>query len=360
MTNRISVKLTVLAAAALMTFSCTSKKEENKTAEAPQATATGQVNLAIWNNYISDELLAKFTKDTGIKVNLTTYASNEELLAKVQSGAAGFDVAVPSDYMVDVMKKMNLLQKIKPDLIPNSKNLSDFVLKQYYDPQNEYSYPYAWTSVGVAVNTELYKKEIRSWHDFLDNQELSGKISMLDDVRESLGAVLKSDGKSINTTDPKQVEQAAQKLLEVKKRIKMFRSETIDSLVNNEVVAAQAYSSDALQAAQKTNGKIKFILPVEGGSQAIDNLVILQGAQNTEAAHKLINFLLSSEVNVEFVKHVLGGPVLKTTKAALPKELANNDILFPTNEQLSKFERIKDLGADLSLYEKAWTKVKTE
>ena len=349
MTNKILFAF-VSAALFLGVSACTGKKEA----------ASKEVNLAIWNNYISEELLQKFTKETGIKVNVTTYASNEELLAKVQSGASGIDVAVPSDYMVDVMTKLDLLQKLKTDQIPNSKNVNETFLKQSFDPANDYSLPYAWTTVGIAVNTELFKGKMDSWKDFFENKEISGKVSMLDDAREVLAAPLRMQGASVNTVDKAEVEKAVQILLKMKSKIKMFQSEAVDLLLNNEVAVAQAYSSDALQVFMKTKGKIKFVLPSEGGTQAIDNVVVLKAAKNIDPAHKLINFLLSTEVNVEFVKSVLGGPVLKDTQKNLPADIASNASLFPPKEQLAKFENVKDLGANMKIYEKAWTEIKTE
>lgn len=350
MTNKMLLKIFMAATFLMAVTGCTKKSE----------TVPHEVNLAIWNNYISSELLERFTKETGIKVNVSTYASNDELLAKVQSGASQFDVAVPSDYMVDIMKKLELLQKLQINQIPNAKNLNDIFLKQYFDPANEYSLPYAWTTVGIAVNTELFKGKMESWKDFFENKEIAGKVSMLDDSREALAVPLKMQGASVNTTDKAEIEKATQSLLKMKKKLKLFQSEAVDLLLHNEVQVAQAYSSDALQVFMKTKGKIKFILPTEGGTQAIDNVVILKGAQHIEPAHKLINFLLSNDVNVEFVKAVMGGPVLKDTQKNLPLEIASNTALFPPPTLLTKFESLKDLGDNIKIYEKAWTDVKTQ
>lgn len=327
-----------------------------KSAEVSEAK---EVNLSIWGNYISPELQAQFEKETGIKINISNYSSNEELLAKVQMGSSGIDVAVPSDYMVEVMSKMNLLEPLKQDQISNKTLIDSQFLKQNYDPENKFSLPYIWTTAGIAVNRDLYKGPIKSWKDLLENPELKGKFALLDDVRETLGAALKMNGFSVNSTNPQEIAKAKATLLKAKKNVKMFASDTIDILNNKEVAAAQTYSSDALQAADKAPGKIEYIIPEEGGTFAIDNLVIIKGAKHPEAAHKLINFLLSEQAETNRVKTILGGPVLKNTKASLPKEMQNNRALFPEESTLKKLERIQDQGEKNKLFEDSWTEIKT-
>ncbi|KHD87561.1 MAG: hypothetical protein OM95_13810 [Bdellovibrio sp. ArHS] len=318
------------------------------------------VNLSIWGNYLSPEMQAQFEQQTGIKIHISNYSSNEELLAKMQMGASGIDVAVPSDYMVDIMRKMNLLEPLKPELLPNKAQISEQFLKQNFDPQNEHSVPYIWTTVGIAVNRELYKGPMNSWKDLFGNNQLRGKMALLDDVRETMGAALKMHGYSVNTTKPEEIAKAKATLLEAKKNVKMFSSDTIDILSNKEVAAAQAYSSDALQAAARSPGKIEYIIPAEGATLAIDNLVITKGAKHVEAAHKLIDFLLSKEAEINKVKTILGGPILNKTQSELPKELQNNEALFPKANTLKNLERIQDLGDKNKLYEDAWTEIKTQ
>lgn len=316
------------------------------------------VRLAIWSNYLSADIQEKFTKETGIEIQISNYSSNEELLAKIQSGGAGIDVAVPSDYMVDVMAKLNLLERLDNEKIPNKAGLDSSVLNQQFDPQNHFSLPYAWTTAGIAVNRELYKGKITGWKDLFTNPDLAGKISLLDDVREVTAAALKMHGYSVNTTNPDELKKAQETLMAARSRIKMFRSDTIDPLLNKEIAVAQAYSADALQAAQKSPGKIEYILPEEGGTRAIDNLVVVKGSANPDEAHALINFLLSEEANVAFVKAVMGGPVVVSAKDKLPEDVKSNTSLFPSSSALSKFEAIRDVGEATRLYDRLWTEVK--
>lgn len=347
--SRILITLAVLSG---LFLGCTKKSTPTPEAQ--------EVNLSIWGNYLSPEMQTKFEKETGIKINVSNYSSNEELLAKVQMGSSGIDVAVPSDYMVEIMAKMNLLEELKKDLVPNQSGVSEQFLKQSFDPENKFSLPYTWTSTGIAYNKELYKGDIKSWKDLLSNKDLKGKFALLDDVRETTGAALKMNGASVNTTKADEVAKAKEALLAAKKNVKMFTSDTIDILKNKEVVAAQAYSSDALQAAAQAPGRIAYVLPAEGATYAIDNLVVLKGARHPEAAHKLINFLLSKEAEIAKVKTIFGGPILKDIRKDLPKELQDNTVLFPETATFQKLEHVRDLGDDGKMYEDLWTEVKTK
>lgn len=317
------------------------------------------VNLSIWGNYLSSDMQAQFEKETGIKINISNYSSNEELLAKVQMGGAGIDVAVPSDYMVDVMRKMNLLEPLSEQALPNKKLISERYLKQDFDPENQHSLPYSWSTAGIAVNRTLYKAPVKSWKDLLTNEQLKGKYAILDDVRETLSAALKMHGYSVNTTNVAEIMKAKDTLVTAKKNTKMFSSDSIDILNNKEVLAAHCYSTEALQAAAKSKDKIEYLIPEEGSTITLDNLVIIKGAKHLEAAHKLINFLLSETAEIKKVKTIFAGPILKNTRAQLPKEFQQNEALFPSEGTLKKLERIHDLGDKNKLYEDAWTEVKT-
>lgn len=346
----------LLIAAAVALAGCTKKPGE----AAPVAPApAAEVNLAIWGNYLAPETEKLFTETTGIKLNVTNYASNEELLAKLQAGASGYDVAVPSDYMIDIMGKMGLLEKLDRAKIPNFKELSPEFLNQPFDPANDFSVPYAWSMTVIAVNRDLYKGPLKSWKDLFELPALAGKISFLDDAREVLGAALKSKGLSYNSTDPKEIQTAKDVLLNARKRVKMFRSDMVDALENKEVAAGQAFIADANQAWKKTGGKIDVIVPSEGTTFALDGLVIVKGAPHIENAHALINFFLQPKVNAVFVQNALAGPVLKGTAALLPAELKKNKMLFPGAAVMKKSERLKDLGEATRLYDEAWTEIKS-
>ncbi len=322
-------------------------------------TASKELNLAIWGDYMNEAVKAQFEKETGIKVNISNYSSNEELLAKVQSSAGGIDMAVPSDYMVGIMAKLDLLERLDKNKIPNQAEVLPEFLSQEFDPANEFSLPYAWSTVGIAYNTKLVKNIPTSWHDLFDS-EYKGRLSVLDDVREAMAMALKHEGFSVNTTKPAEIAKAKEVLLKLKPNLKMFRSDTIEPLANKEIAVAHVYSTSGIAAEMHSQGEIKFVMPSEGGTKAIDNMVIFKGSKNSENAHALMNFLLNKDANASFVKTIYGGPVVKGVKEILPENVRKHAALFPEGHSLEKYEFIRDLGKDLKMYDESWTQVKTQ
>lgn len=340
------VKYFTLLALLLSVSSCEKKNEQ-------------VINLAIWGNYLSPELQKNFTEKTGIQIKITNYSSNEELLAKVQTGGSRFDVAVPSDYMVGVLRQLKLLEDLDRSQLPNFTNLDPAFLNQDYDPENKVSIPYGWTTAGIAFNQDLFKGKLLSWKDLFENPELKGQISALDDMRELAGAVLKFQNKSVNTVRAQEVKEAFLYLKKIKPQVKVFTANAVDLLKNKEIKAGLVYSSDALLA-QKENPQIQYMIPQEGATRAIDNLVIVKNAPNKKGAHLFLNFLMTKEASISGVMSNRAGPVVKGVREALPEDLKNNLALFPNPQVLSKLERIIDLKEQNSLYEEGWTDFKSE
>ncbi len=322
-------------------------------------TAPKIVNLAIWSNYASPELLAEFEKKTGIKVQISNYSSNEELLAKLQAGATGYDVVVPSDYMVFAMIKLGLLSELDYSRLPHSKSLDPRFLKKPYDLENRFSVPYDWGTTGIAVNRDLYKGEMKGWKNLFNNPDLAGKFTLLDDVRETTGAALKMAGLSLNTRKAEDLQKAKAILFRARDHLKGFTSEPMMPLVAGETAVAHAYLSDALQARAKLGGKkIEYVIPEEGATLWIDNLVIPRGVLHSTEAHEFINFMLEAKSNVSTVMSVFVAPANQEAFALLPKEFQTNPVLFPSAEVLAKAEMMQDLGDATPLWDRVWTEVK--
>lgn len=316
------------------------------------------VNLYIWGDYTSKEVLDEFTRRTGIKVQESNYSSNEELLAKLQAGATGFDLAVPSDYMVSVMSKLDLLTPLDQSKVPNVKNIDPRFLKKAFDPENKVSLPYAWSITGIAVHRGLYKEPVTSWSAVFDNPAAQGRIAVLDDVREAMGAALKVNGLSLNATDPKDLEKAKATLVAAKKNIKTFNSMPADLLASDEVMIAQMYSGEALSAGRDSGKQIDFVIPEEGAALAIDNVVILRDAPHVEEAYALMNYFFDVSANADFVSRTLSGPVVMGVREKLPKEAQANTTLFPSDEILAKCEMMQDLGASTAAWDRLWSEIK--
>lgn len=348
------MRMLVVVLAALTLSACT-KGSEQPSAHSPKG---GVVHVATWSNYVSDEAFSIFTQETGIQVKVSNYSSNEELLAKLQAGASGYDVAVPSDYMVFAMIQLELLLPLDEQKLPNRKGIDPSHLGKSYDPAARFSVPFNWGTTGIAVNRKLYSGKITGWNDLFTQEDLAGKFTLLDDAREVLGASLKSLGHSLNSRDPVQIEQAKQRLASIKNRVKAFTSEPKVPLELGEVAVAHVYMSDALQAARKAGPHLEYVVPQEGATLWIDNLVIPKGAVNPEGAHQLINFLLRPEIAARTVKTVLVAPTVRGISSFLEASLRSNPALFPDPRVMKRLEMMVDLGDSLRLYDRAWTEIK--
>lgn len=346
----LSVVLPLVLLAFALGMGCTPKQNS--------ASAQRVVNLAIWSAYLSPEKIQEFEKKTGIKVQISNYSSNEELLAKLQAGASGYDVAVPSDYMVFAMIKLGLLKEMNLAEFPNAKALDPKFMKKFFDPENKYSLPYVWGTTGIAVNKSIYSGTIKGWKDLFSKEDLAGKFSLLDDAREVIGAALKSMGYSMNSKSPEELAKAKELLLRIRGRIKSFTSEPLMPMTNGETAVAHAFMSDALQARRSTKGKVTYILPEEGGTLWLDSLVIPAGAQHLKEAHELINFLLEGSSNAATVKLVLAAPANRDVFPLLSKDLQDDPLLFPQDKDLARFEMVQDLGDMLPIWDRIWTEIK--
>jgi spermidine/putrescine transport system substrate-binding protein len=318
------------------------------------------INIYTWEEYLPAATLEAFQKETGIKVNVSYFASNEELLAKLQGGATGYDVIMPSDYMIGVMVKLGLLAKIDHAKIPNAKQLDPKLVGRVYDKKNEYSLPYSWGTTGIAIHRGLYKGEVKSWKQLFETPGLAGKMSLLDDPRETIGAALLRYGYSLNTSDDRQLQKAKELLLQVKGRVKAFESNPMNLLTPGEVAVAHSYSCDAWFAQQEIGdkAKIEYLIPEEGCTEWIDSFAILANSKNREEAHAFINRFLSADSQMLTVTEVGVGPSNLEAIKKLPEEVRKSPILFPAEKDLKRCEVIRDIGTKTAAYDRLWTEVK--
>lgn len=356
-------KLKIFISAMVFVFSaCQSKPQASASGQAAPAAQTSNrvVNMATWGNYMSPKVVEDFEKKTGIKINLSLYSSNEELLAKLQAGASGYDLAVPSDYMVSVMIKLGLLHSIDWTQLSEGSKIDPHYLKLSYDPKNEFSVPWDWGTTGIAINRSATKEKIEGWKDLFTNTAIRGKFTLLDDVRETVGAALKMKGHSLNSTSTSDLADAKGVLGGIRTKVKAFTSEPMSGIVSGEIAVAHMFSSDALQARAKSGGKIEYLIPKEGATLWVDSLVIPRGAKNLKEAHELINFLISAEVAHVNVANLFVGPTNPGVMALLPKDLQKDPMLFPAPATLKKLEMLKDLGEAMGAWDRIWTEVKVE
>lgn len=315
-----------------------------------------QLNIFTWAGYVSDDIRTGFEKEFGVDVIVDTYASNEDLLAKLQAGATGYDVIMPSDYMVSILIKLDLLAELDRGAIPNFQNVSPLFLGKYFDAENRYSVPYTFGTAGIAYDSAVVQPAPDSWN-VLWHETYANQFSMLDDQRETLGAALKLLGYSLNTTDVKELQAAKEKLIAQKPLVKQYKSEAEELLVAGDVVMAHCWSGDAFRAAE-TRNTIRYVIPKEGSSQFIDAVCIPKAAPHQGLAAQFINYMLRPEINAKITVFTKYGTCVPAAKEHLPESLREHQFIYPPKEVLASLEWLMDPGDFTRHYNRAWEEIK--
>jgi spermidine/putrescine-binding protein len=318
-----------------------------------------ELYLYNWSEYIDPAIFDDFEAEYGVKVIEDTFSSNEELLAKLQAGATGFDLIVPSDYMVEIMIEEDLLAKIDHTSIPNLENLSDLFKNPPYDPELEYCVPYQWGTTGIGYNSEIVEPD--SWAYIFDPAiaaEYAGQITMLNDSRESIGAALKYLGYSLNSTNEAELEEAKQLLIEIKPFLFSYDSDQFEDLiVADEVVYGHGYSGDYFAAAVEDE-RVWYVIPQEGATVWADNLCIPKTSKARYTAELFINFILQPENAAKITNYTWFGSPVETANEFIDPEILEEPAIYPPPEVMAKLEWIEDIGEATPLYERIWTEVK--
>lgn len=322
------------------------------------AAEAATLNLFHWADYIPDSLLLQFEQETGIRVQMDVYTSNEEMLAKLMAGGLGlYDLAVPSDDHVEIMIAQGLLEPIDHRLIPNLVHIGSQFLNPPFDPGNRYSLPYMWGTTGLAYNRRYITEPITSWAD-LWNPALAGRIVLLDDTRQVMGIGLQALGYSLNETDPRRLQAALEKLAELAPLVRAYDSIAPKAmLLAEEAWVAQIWSGDAVVSMQE-NPDIVYVLPREGGVFWQDNLVIPRGAPNREAAHAFIDFLYRPDISARLAEAFPYGTPNITALEMLPDEIRQNPAAYPDPEIVQRAEWLRDVGEAVLLYDRLFMELK--
>ncbi|GEN31585.1 spermidine/putrescine transport system substrate-binding protein [Cerasibacillus quisquiliarum] len=304
-----------------------------------------------WGDYIDMDLVKQFEKETGIKIVYETFDSNEAMMTKIEQGGTSYDIAVPSEYMIDKMRQEDLLIPLNHNKLPNLKYIDDRFMDLPFDPNNKYSVPYFWGTVGITYNpTLLPNKEFNSWHDLWD-PDLKNEIILIDGAREIIGMGLNSLGYSLNDTDPKHLAEAYNKLKKLTPNIKAIVGDENKLLMqNNEAAVAVLWSGDALDIMWE-NEDIDYVIPEEGSNLWFDNIVIPKTAKNVEAAHQFINFLLDPKIAAQNTEYVAYSTPNKEALKYMDPEMVQDERFYPSPELTDKLEVYENLGKkNLSIY----------
>lgn len=318
------------------------------------------LNVYNWGDYIDLTILPEFEQEFDCKVVYETFQTNEEMYAKLKGGGSNYDILVPSDYMIERLIKEGMLQKLDMSKIPNYKNISDDFKNLPFDPNNEYSVPYFWGTVGIAYNTNYIKEDIDSWTALWD-EKYAKQFTILDSQRDALMIALKVLGYSMNTTDEGQLREAKELLLKQKPLVLGYVGDTVkDMLLSEEVYMSAVWSGEAA-AVIAEKPEIKYVIPKEGTNLWFDNVVIPASATEVELAHEFINFLCRPEIALRNSEYVGYATCNKETMKLVDPSLVPSTHVYPLKEWYEeKSEVFVDIGSEIELYDRIWTEIKAE
>jgi len=323
------------------------------------------VNVYNWGEYISDasgdvNVLKAFEAETGIKVNYTTYATNEELYSKLKSSGANYDVIIPSDYMIGRLINEGMLEKIDFGNVPNYAYIMDEYKNLEFDPSNEYSAPYTWGTVVLIYNTRHVSEPDGGWSwDVLWDEAYSGKIIMFNNSRDAFGLTLKKLGYSLNTTDEGELERAKAELLRQKDLLQgYFMDEIFNKMGNSEAWAAPYYAGDALTM-MDDNPDLAAAYPKEGTNRFVDSMCIPKGAKNKGNAEAFINYMLSPGVAAANCGYIGYSTPNSGAYELLGEDTITDEIAYPSYEVLANTEIFLNLPEDTNKkIDELWTEIR--
>jgi len=341
------------SALALLLEGCGRSREGDPAPGGDLGPIEDRLHVYNWSDYIAPDTITGFEREFGVRVSYDTYESSEELLAKLQAGASGYDVVFPSTYIVAALVGTEIAMPLVTRYLPNLGNLAPFVRGLAHDPELTHTVPWLWGTTGIAYRADLVGAAPTSWGTFQDPRR-RGKMTMLDDMRDVLGSWLRYRGRSLNSVVPAELEAAKRDAIAAKANLRAFVSAPVKSqLISGDVQLAQLWNGDAAQA-RREQPEIRFALPEEGGTLWIDSMVVPRSAPHKRAAHEFINYALRPEVGAAIAAATGYGTPNQAAMALLP-----DPVPFPTERELARLEIQNDLGRASELWDRTWTEVKS-
>ncbi len=329
-------------------------KEAKKLANGEEA----KLNFYNWDTYIGETTLEDYNEAVGVDVNMTLFASNDELFAKLRAGNQGYDVIVPSNDFVERMAVADMLMPLDQAQIPNFKNVAKEYQDVPYDPARKHSMPYTWLALGIGYRKSKVKTVPDSWKILFDSDEYKGRIAVLSEAGDMFRLYGKYLGKSVNGLNDADLKTIEAMMIKQKPNIKSFHEDNgQDLLLKGEVDVVLEYNGDIAQAMVE-DSDIGFVIPKEGSQLNSDNLCIPKGAPHPKNAHAFINYLLDAEAGKKITETILYPTPNEAAKALMPEDYKNNPVIFPPADVLAKCEYAK-FNAELQpKYEEAFTRVR--
>mgnify|MGYP006271355067 CR=1 FL=1 len=355
LTRRRFLKTTAAVASGMALSSCGWTLAQVK--PTPTQSASDTLYIYTFSGYTDRELFDTFTTNTGVKVVADIYDSNETMLAKMQAGGgAAYSIIYPSDYMVRQMKALKMLAQLEHSRINNLENLLPQFKNPGYDLGNRYSVPVSWGTTGLIYNRKKLKDPPEDW-DYLwqHQQQLSRRITLVNDVREVMGAVLRMLGYSYNSTNPQQLQQAYEKLRTLKPAIASFTTDAWkEQILAGDLSISMGFSADAVEVSQE-NAELQYVIPRSGTSLWTDTMVIPKTAPNVDAAYAWMDFMLQPAVAASVCERLNFATPNQPAIKQLSPEKRSNPSLYPPDSILAKCERVEPLGKFGEVYDRYWT-----
>lgn len=353
MIRTLGCLLTMSCAAALLT-GCSAKTASGE---------NGQVVVYNWGEYIDPETIEMFEEETGIQVVYDEYETNEIMYPKVETGASAYDVICPSDYMISKMIGNNLLAELNFDNMPNAKaniGAQYWEQSQGFDPENKYSVPYCWGTVGILYNKTMVEEPVDSW-SILWDEKYTDNILMQDSVRDAFMVALKLNGNSMNSLDEGELAAARDLLIRQKPLVQAYVIDQVrDKMIGGEAALGVIYSGEAIFT-QRENADLEYVIPKEGTNVWIDSWVIPKNAPNPENAEKFIDFMCRGDIALKNFEYITYSTPNEAARELIEDEdLKNSQIAFPDLSQYANLETFTYLGEDGdALYNEMWKEVKS-
>ena len=351
--KRLTILMGAILVSCLVLFGIR-KNFETATAGDPQT-----IIVYNWGDYIDPELITQFEQETGYKVIYETFDSNEAMLTKIKQGGTNYDIAIPSEYTIHKMVEENLLEKLDYSKIKGMEHIDPRFLHQSFDPNNTYSIPYFWGTLGIVYNTKVYPEGmISEWRD-LWNPDLKDSILFIDGAREMMGIALQTQGHSLNERDVAIVKEAGKFLKTLMPNAKAIIADEMKTyMIQGEANVAVTFSGEAAKMLSE-NEDLAYVVPSEGTNLWFDNIVIPKTVGNKEGAYAFINFMLRPEIAAKNALYVGYATPNKDALALLPEEITSDESFYPSEEAMENMEVYENLGTDLlSLYNELFLEAK--
>ena len=317
----------------------------------------GQLSIYLPGEYIDPELIEEFSKETGIKVKIENFENNEDMFVKIQHGHTDYDIVVASDYMIEKMIKLDMLEKIDYLKLKNYKYIDNYFKNMKFDINNEYNVPYFYGYVGILYNKKYIDEPVDSWNILFD-EKYKGKILMLNSTRDSMMIALKTLGYSMNTIDENEINEAINLLISQKPLVLAYGLDDIrEEMLNESAWLLPTYNGEIIDLGRE-NDDLELSIPKEGTNVWVDSMVILKESKNIDLIYKFIDFILEPKNNAKNAEFVGYSTPNKGALDFISPEIRNNTKAYPNLSEFKNCEEFIDLDDYIKLYNDAWILLK--